>query len=331
MVRPVRVLIVDDNPQDRGLVIRELRKAHPDSEILEAIDQAQFDAHINHSTFDLVVTDFHLQWSDGIQVLQAVKRRAPHCPVIMFTATGNEDVAVYAMKQGLDDYIIKNVKHLVRLRGAAQAALDRSRTQRRADRLASRLDSLLSQLQVGVFSCTPEGQFLDLNQRMVELLDRDFATDPDQRTLKSLFPDTSQADEFLRDVVTSTEPREAEIEIEARSESTKIFRLNARLVAIEGERPRIDGLLEDVTRRKRSEVDSQRAAIAAAQIAMLSPRESEVLTEVVAGRANKVIARRLDISEKTVEKHRSSLMRKLHVRSVAELVRLALLAESVAG
>ena len=61
---------------------------------------------------------------------------------------------------------------------------------------------------------------------------------------------------------------------------------------------------------------------------MLSAREQEVLCEVVSGDTNKRIARHLDISEKTVEKHRSNLMKKLRVRSVAELVRLALLAES---
>ena len=48
---------------------------------------------------------------------------------------------------------------------------------------------------------------------------------------------------------------------------------------------------------------------------------------VVAGDANKLIARKLDLSVKTIEKHRSSLMKKLHVRSVPELVKLALLAD----
>lgn len=41
-----------------------------------------------------------------------------------------------------------------------------------------------------------------------------------------------------------------------------------------------------------------------------------------------MIARKLDISEKTVEKHRSNLTKKLEVRSVAELVRLAVSAEA---
>ena len=49
---------------------------------------------------------------------------------------------------------------------------------------------------------------------------------------------------------------------------------------------------------------------------------------VVAGNANKVIARKLDLSIKTIEKHRSSVMRKLQVKSVPDLVKLAMLIET---
>jgi FixJ family two-component response regulator len=58
----------------------------------------------------------------------------------------------------------------------------------------------------------------------------------------------------------------------------------------------------------------------------LTSREREVLTQVVAGRLNKQIASELGTVEKTVKFHRGNLMRKLGVRSVAELVRFAELA-----
>jgi FixJ family two-component response regulator len=106
----------------------------------------------------------------------------------------------------------------------------------------------------------------------------------------------------------------------------RFYRLNVTAVFAKGTVPRIDGLMEDVTRRKESEAHAKSAAVAIAQIKMLSPREQEVLEGVVSGMANKVIARRMDISEKTVEKHRGNLMKKLHVRGVPDLVRLALLA-----
>ncbi|MBF6023832.1 response regulator transcription factor [Lysobacter niastensis] len=58
-------------------------------------------------------------------------------------------------------------------------------------------------------------------------------------------------------------------------------------------------------------------------VAQLTAREKEVMTHLLAGRMNKQIAGDLGVAEKTVKVHRSRVMHKLHVRSVAELVRLA--------
>lgn len=68
---------------------------------------------------------------------------------------------------------------------------------------------------------------------------------------------------------------------------------------------------------------AEQRGMAAARLATLSPRECEVLDLLVAGKMNKTIAAELGISAKTVEDHRASIMRKMQVRSVAELVRLA--------
>jgi PAS domain S-box-containing protein len=84
----------------------------------------------------------------------------------------------------------------------------------------------------------------------------------------------------------------------------------------------------DVTDRHRHEEYASAMAEAADRMEALTDRELDVMRHVVAGDANKVVARRLGLSIKTIEKHRSSLMKKLHVRSVPELVRLALLIEN---
>ena len=59
------------------------------------------------------------------------------------------------------------------------------------------------------------------------------------------------------------------------------------------------------------------------RLALLTPREREVLERVVAGRLNKQIAAELGTVEKTVKVHRARVMRKMGARTVAELVRLA--------
>jgi FixJ family two-component response regulator len=63
-------------------------------------------------------------------------------------------------------------------------------------------------------------------------------------------------------------------------------------------------------------------ASATERIASLTPREREVITHVMAGRLNKQIAADIGTAEKTVKVHRARGMEKMHVRSVAELVRL---------
>lgn len=68
----------------------------------------------------------------------------------------------------------------------------------------------------------------------------------------------------------------------------------------------------------------------AAKLARLTPREREVLGLVGKGLHAKEIARALDISPRTVEVHKASLMNKLGARNAAELVRFALVADKPA-
>ncbi|XHO83390.1 histidine kinase dimerization/phosphoacceptor domain -containing protein [Azospirillum sp. A29] len=59
-----------------------------------------------------------------------VRERLPECVVVMFTGTGTEEVAVEAMKAGLDDYVVKRRNHLPRLVASIRSALDRADTRR---------------------------------------------------------------------------------------------------------------------------------------------------------------------------------------------------------
>ena len=76
----------------------------------------------------------------------------------------------------------------------------------------------------------------------------------------------------------------------------------------------------------RTESDATEAAQLRFRLASLSEREKQVLDSVVAGKANKVIARELKISPRTVEAHRAGLMAKMGADNVAALVRMTLAA-----
>ncbi len=75
-------------------------------------------------------------------------------------------------------------------------------------------------------------------------------------------------------------------------------------------------------RRHLKEMERRRA-----HLAVLTPREVEVVDLIVAGNSSKVIAMKLGISPKTVDIHRASILKKLEVHSVAEIVQLRLALE----
>ena len=94
------------------------------------------------------------------------------------------------------------------------------------------------------------------------------------------------------------------------------------------EKPFNDQVLLDAVNRALARArDGQGAGRAEveARLETLTPREREVLLLVAEGRPNKVVATRLGLSTRTVEVHRAKVMEKMQARSLAELVRMAIL------
>ncbi|HEY9805485.1 MAG TPA: response regulator, partial [Candidatus Obscuribacterales bacterium] len=80
----LRVLLIDDNQGDRLLAIRELKKTFSDLQVQEVSEANELTPALAQGAFDLVITDYQLRWSNGLEILQTIKSRYPHCPVVMF-------------------------------------------------------------------------------------------------------------------------------------------------------------------------------------------------------------------------------------------------------
>jgi len=133
----LRFLLVEDNPDDRALIMRELSREFPHSQFRNVKDVRELLSAFEAAPCDLVITDYQLLWTDGITVLNTVMAHWPECTVIMFTGSGSEEIAVRALRSGLDDYVLKGPKHYARLPAAVHLALDRV-SQRRAQLSAER-------------------------------------------------------------------------------------------------------------------------------------------------------------------------------------------------
>jgi PAS domain S-box-containing protein len=158
-----RVLLVDDNPQDRLLTRRALAAEFPDLEITEIVDQAQLDAALREPAFDVVVTDFQLHWTDGIKVLEAVQNVVPDIPVIMFTNTGSEEIAASAFRMHLTDYIVKAPGHYIRLAHGVRIALKNTADRRALGATLQQQGRLIELSQEPIFAWDIERGIMQWN------------------------------------------------------------------------------------------------------------------------------------------------------------------------
>lgn len=242
----LHILIVDDNPSDRLLIIRELEREFSGFQATEILDASAFTEALATERFDIAIIDYQLRWSNGLEVLRAVKSRFPDCPVIMFTNTGNEEIAVEAMKAGLDDYIIKSPRHYVRLAVAVQGVLKRVAAQKQVVRLENRLQSLLDRLNVGVFSSTVDGRLLESNQAFLRLLGLENLQQAQAIDLRDLFLISFDSEQVTAQAKEISLPK-------ADGLLRWVLLTQYFNTTSEGETV-IDGLVEDITSLKQAEI-----------------------------------------------------------------------------
>lgn len=123
MDQSIHILLIDDNKDDRELARRAIASGIPNARFSEVGTAAEFEDKLGES-FDCVITDFQLGWSDGLIVLSRLKEKHPDLPVIMFTNTGSEETCAIGMKSGLSDYIVKRRAEFPKLPAAVRTSLE---------------------------------------------------------------------------------------------------------------------------------------------------------------------------------------------------------------
>ena len=132
MAEPLRLLVVEDTPDDAELALAELRRSGfaPAAERVET--GAELRSLLARSTPDLILSDYSLPTFTGLEALAIARQLVPDVPFILYTGSRNEETAVHCMKEGAWDYVLKD--HLSRLPLAVKRALERAESLRQKAR-----------------------------------------------------------------------------------------------------------------------------------------------------------------------------------------------------
>lgn len=198
----MRFLIIDDSSADRELAINHLRREFPGAEFCEVGKETEFHLAINDDNYDIILTDYQLFWSTGIDLLPQLKAHFPNLPIIMFTGTGSEEVAVEGLRAGLSNYVLK--KHLDRLPHAIRESLEKRHLHQQYEDAIQQLRiseeryrELFEQGLTGVFVFAPQGRLLACNPAFARLFGFSSAENALNTDISSLYPSSQDHARFI--------------------------------------------------------------------------------------------------------------------------------------
>ena len=170
----IQVLLVEDSPSDAQLLC-ELLQDYPQQmfamERAERLEEAI--RLVAERTFDVVLLDLTLPDSAGLDTCTRMRRAAPHVPIVVLTGVDDETMALEAMRQGVEDYLVKGqIFHGGTVGRTVRYAVERSRSELALRESEERYHTLFSTMSEGFalheILCDGDGRpcdyrFLDVN------------------------------------------------------------------------------------------------------------------------------------------------------------------------
>src|SRR3989441_12555479 len=126
--RPLRVLILEDRPEDAELALHELRRAGYELNWRRVDDEAGFKANLDPE-LDLVLADYHQPQFNAMRALKIMREAGLDIPFVIVSGAVGEDLAVAAVRQGAMDYVLKD--RLARLGTAVKKSIEQAEFRRR--------------------------------------------------------------------------------------------------------------------------------------------------------------------------------------------------------
>ncbi|MHB8901963.1 MAG: ATP-binding response regulator, partial [Thermoguttaceae bacterium] len=271
----VRILVVEDDDGHADLIRRAFSKAAMGSCLTVAGSVGEARGMLRREAFDLVLADLVLPDGRGTELLPG--RAEPDCPVVIMTSHGDETAAVEAMKGGALDYLVKSQEALCHLPRIIKSLLRRWEDilQRRQAEQALRdseeeLRTLVENIPGAVYRCEvePPWRMQHMSEAVVQLTGYPF-----QRFTGSwrvayeeliLEEDREQVARGVKEGIESRRPFDLEYRIKHADGSLRwVFERGRALYDQRGRALCLNGVIIDVTMRKRAEEELARAKVAA--------------------------------------------------------------------
>lgn len=149
-MKPIlKILHLEDSPSDAYLIERALRKAHFDFIIHIAETKQQFIEALENFKPDLILSDHSLPQFNSMDALTIYKQYNYEVPFILITGSVSEEFATRSIKEGADDYILKN--NLIRLPSAIRQALRARQIESEKHRANLELESINKELSTFIY------------------------------------------------------------------------------------------------------------------------------------------------------------------------------------
>lgn len=314
------VLLVEDDADHAELFRRAFLDADSPLElrIVGTLQAAR--AALAEDLPDVLVTDLVLPDGRGTELLE--DGLGARLPILILTSFGDESIAVGALRSGAIDYIVKPASTFEELPRRAIHAWRDFQERRERQRLQDELDQFFRLADSVMCVLTEAGNVLRANPALTQILGWSEA-ELRARSLFDLMATEERASLEPQFHALTTTPLQFSVGMQTSTGGTRQLEWSLSRGAQAGQ---IYATAIDITLQHEEHARAQRREVAAAKLTVLSSRERQVLQGVIDGLPNKAIAAQLELNEKTIEKHRARLMRKLKCRTLPALVQLVVLA-----
>ena len=164
----IKILHLEDNPSDADLIDFELRKGGIRFEMQVVDNREEFEAMLNNFNPDIILSDHSLPSFNSFKALEIVKDKKLDIPFILVTATVSEEFAVDIIKNGADDYILKD--RLQRLPSAITNSIEKRRLEKEKQAVNERLAFHLENAPLGFIELDNRGFVKSWSKRAEEIL-----------------------------------------------------------------------------------------------------------------------------------------------------------------